>query len=767
MKTEIYDITGMHCSACSSAIERVTRKLDGVSSSEVNLPMNRLTIVYDETKCDEQKIIAKIKKAGFDANLHTEAPVVKEDKDTALKNQKIELIVSIIFAGVLFVVSMGTMMFPVMSNYLGVFSPVEFPVNFAILQMLLCIPVLLLGKRFFTSGFSSLIHLNPNMDTLVAISVSVAFIYSVVNTLLISIDAHYVHNLYYESASMVIALVSVGKYMEQNSKEKTKDAITKLMNLVPETALLVDENGEWEVPTSKINVNDTILVKTGAKIPLDGVVIKGNASVNESMLTGESLPIEKAEKSEVVGGSICENGAIYIKVTRIGKDTTLSKIIKFVEDAQSKKAPISRVADKVAGVFVPIVITLSLVAMIIWLLLGQDLAFALKIFTSTLVIACPCAMGLATPMAMIVGTGLGANNGILIRNGEVLENAHNVKVAIFDKTGTVTQGKPKVTDIISDNENECLINAYAIEKLSDHPLSKAVCEWAVEKNINSNVNIINFDNVSGKGICGTDDNANEIIVGNEKLYQDKNIDISKHIVIAESLKSKGKTVIFVAKNKVVLGVIAISDTVKESSKEAIEKIKSLGIKTVLLTGDNKKSAQYIGEHIGFDEIIAEVLPEDKANVVMRMQKNNTVVMMVGDGINDAPALTKADVGCAIGSGSDIAIDCAEIVLMKSDLHDVYKAIHLSKLTLTNIKQNLFWAFIYNILALPLATGVLYSSFGILLNPMIGSVAMSLSSLFVVSNALRLKYNKHKMSPASLGGGCHFRILEGGYLPPKP
>ena len=741
MKQEIYDITGMHCSACSSAIERVTRKLEGVEHSEVNLPMNRMTIIYDESKVNEEKIIAKVKRAGFGATLHTEEQKEMPKQDNDSRNQKYSLITSIVFAGVLLLVSMGSMMVPAINPYLGIFSPDVYPVNFAMLQLLLTIPVLIMGKHFFIGGFSSLAHLNPNMDTLVGLSAGVAFVYSVINTFLVATDAHYIHQLYYESAATIIALVSVGKYLETRSKEKTKSAITKLIKLTPDNAILVNDDGQWEVPTNKIKVGDTILIKAGAKVPLDGIVKSGHASINEAMLTGESLPIDKGVGSEVVGGSLCENGAIYVTVTRVGKDTTLSKIIQFVEDAQSKKAPISRMADKVSGIFVPIVMGIAIIAMVVWFALGESSEFALKIFTSTLVIACPCALGLATPMAMIVGTGLGANHGILIRNGEILEKAHHVNVAIFDKTGTVTEGKPSVTSVLSNNEPEMLSVAYALEKLSDHPISKAICEYTSGKSLQTEYEITRVEVVEGQGLVGVDANNCKSFVGNEKYLIANNIKYNDFFNEAEKLKNQGETIVFVVKDSVVLGLISVADTIKSNSKQAIESLKAMGIKTVLLTGDHRKAAQHIADCVGFDEMIAEVLPKDKADVVKAQQENGQVVMMIGDGINDAPALTQADVGCAIGNGSDIAIDCADIVLMKNDLMDVFHAIDLSKRTLRNIKQNLFWAFIYNILSIPIATGIFYHAFGLLLNPMIGSLAMSFSSLFVVSNALRLRYQK--------------------------
>ncbi len=738
MKTEVYNIVGMHCAACSSAIERVTRKIKGVETSEVNLPMNRLTITYDETLVTPDMIMAKIKKAGFSAHPRTEKEeVVIEDKSAKLKREKINLILSLILSSLLMYVSMGQMLFDNLPIP-DLFSMNTHPANFAMLQMLLCIGVIILESRFFISGFTSLAHGNPNMDSLVAISASTSFLYSLVMTFMITDNMHAVHSLYYESAAMVLALVSVGKYLEGHNKEKTKSSIEKLMKLTPDTAILVDENGQWEVPTSHLKVGDTVLVQAGQSVPLDGMVIKGTGSINEAMLTGESLPVEKQVGSEVIGGSISVTGALYIEVTRQGEDTTLAKIVKFVEDAQGKKAPISKLADKVAGVFVPVVICIALVTAIIWLLLGYDIPFALTVFTSILVIACPCSMGLATPTSIIVGTGLGANNGILIRSGEALETTHKVSVAIFDKTGTITEGKPVVTDIhtVEMTDDELLSLVIPAEKLSNHPLAKAICEEESKRSLQISEEVTDFENLNGLGILATTKANNLLAIGNSKLMAQRNIDITH--TASETLSNQGKTVMFVALDDQLIGYIAVADPIKAQAKEAIQVLKSMKIRTVMLTGDNALTAQYIGTQVGVDEIISDVLPTEKADVVKKYQDEKHTVMMIGDGINDAPALVQSEIGCAIGNGSDIAIDSAEIVLMKNDLLDVPKAIHLSRATIKNIKENLFWAFCYNCMCIPIAAGILYVPFGILLSPMIGGFAMSMSSLFVVGNALRLR-----------------------------
>jgi Cu+-exporting ATPase len=792
MIKEVYDIGGMHCAACSSAVERVTRKLPGVKSSDVNLLFNQLTILYDEEKTGSEDIIAKIERAGFSAKLKkrvngniNDVPTVDVSNynecdsscylseksccsrsatdvqvlsgvsfsigesspvrsagrsNSDLSKKRLSLIVSAIFSGLLLIVSMGPMTIPGFSLP-DIISLETHPVNFAILQMILAIPALFIGRNFFIRGFTSLFCGNPNMDTLVALSATASFIYSLVNTFLITDNPHLVHNLYYESAAVVITLVSAGKYMETSSKEKTKDAIAKLMELAPETAVLIEGDRQREAPTSSVKVGDVILVKPGARIPLDGEVISGSGSVNEAMLTGESMPVSKREGSDVIGGSVNLDGALYIEVKHIGEDTALSKIIRFVEDAQGKKAPISRAADKVSGVFVPIVITIAVAAAIIWLSVGKDFAFALGIFTSVLVIACPCAMGLATPTAVIVGTGMGASKGILIRSGEALETAHKAGVVIFDKTGVITEGTPVVTDIVADDKKSLMETALAPESLSDHPLAKAVCDAAENIGIANTKRVARWENVEGKGVLGYDEAGRRLLVGNEMFLSEMNVDISEYEMDIKTLKSEGKTVICVALDEKALGIIGVSDKIREDSKTAIETLKSMGIKTVLLTGDNSMVAKHIGEIVGVDEIVAEALPTEKADVVKRYQDEGKVVMMAGDGINDAPALVQADVGCAVGAGSDIAIDSADIVLMKSDLSDVARAIKLSRLTIRNIKQNLFWAFFYNILCVPIAAGALYPFFEILLSPMLSAFAMSLSSLFVVSNALRLRGKK--------------------------
>lgn len=745
---EVYEIEGMSCAACSSAVERVTRKLEGVERSDVNLATNKMTIIYDENKVEPSLIIEKVEKAGFGIHKAEKENEAKKDKkldqeDEAEKKVKQGLIISICLSILLMYVSMGHM---IKLPIFDIFNRISHPSNWILLQILITIPILVIGKKYIINGFKSLLHANPNMDSLVAISVSASFIYSIVMSFLFQDFPLAINTLYFDAAAMVLTFISLGKYFEGNSKRKTKDAIKKLIELKPDTALLVEDiekNKYKTVEIENVKPNDIVLVKPGSKIPLDGIVIKGYSTVDESMLTGESLPINKTVKDEVVGGSLNSDGILYVKVTRVGEETTLSKIIKFVEDAQGKKAPISKIADKVAGIFVPIVIAIAIIAALVWLLLGKDLSFALNIFTSVLVIACPCALGLATPTAIMVSTGVGASNGILIRSGEALEDIHNAKIVILDKTGTITEGHPKVTQIYSPSldEKEVLEIAGTVEKVSQHPLSKAIVTKMEESKITSNLEINEFDNISGKGIKATLNNFKEILIGNKKLMDENNIDTSQFDNKITAFADKGQTPMCLAIDGKLLAIISVADTIKSSSIEAVSKLKSQNLKVVMLTGDNKKTAHSIAKEVNIDYVEAEVLPTEKAKVVEKYQREGNKVIMVGDGINDAPALVQANIGFAIGNGSDIAIESADVVLMKNNLLDVFKTYKLSKLTIRNIKQNLFWAFFYNSLGIPIAAGLLFALGGFLLNPMIGSFAMSLSSIFVVTNALRLRLKK--------------------------
>lgn len=736
----------MSCAACSSAVERVTKKIDGVSESNVNLTTGIMTITYEEGKVTPEKIIAKVERAGFGASVYEEKnrkerEVEEENQEQEIHKTKRHVIENLILAVPLLYLSMGHML-PFQLPVPDLLSMEKNPLYFALAQLILTVIILINGRKFYINGFGSLFRGHPNMDSLVAIGTGSAFIYSVVMTITIPSNPHASHQLYFESAAIVVTLVMLGKYMEGRSKNKTKEAIRKLMELAPDTAVLL-QNGEMrEVPVEEVKVGDLVVIRPGSRIPLDGIVTKGSTTVDESMLTGESIPVEKAVDDEVIGGSVNFQGSLTVKVTRTGSDTTLAKIVKMMEDAQGKKAPISKLADTVAGYFVPAVMCIAVIAAVIWLLLGHDIAFVLTIFVSVLVIACPCALGLATPTAIMVGTGLGASHGILIKSGEALEICHKVDTVILDKTGTITEGKPSVQEIHTEKmkTEELLFIAASCEQVSEHPLGQAIVEYARDKGM-SLAEPDDFQSVTGQGIWAEMEWRGEkkrFYIGNKKLCDAQNIDLGIYAQKAAQMAEKGQTPMFVASDGQVEGLISVADKMKETSKEAIRKMKELGIEVCMLTGDNRLTAQEIGKQAGADKVIAEVLPEDKANVVEALQKENKCVMMVGDGINDAPALVQADVGVAIGSGSDIALDSSDIVLMKSDLNDVYKAIHLSKATIRNIKQNLFWAFFYNSLGIPLAAGALYAINGMLLNPMIGGLAMSLSSVCVVSNALRLR-----------------------------
>lgn len=786
MTTQQYHIDGMSCAACSSAVERVTRKLSGVESSNVNLTTNRMVISYDENLVTPDMICDKVSKAGFAASLIVEEEQNKKKEEEEWQQQEEQLhavqrrvITAICFAVPLLYISMGHML-PFTLPLPSFMTMDGNPLNFALAQLILTIPILICGRKFYIVGIRSLLKGNPNMDSLVAIGTGSAFIYSLVMTFGIPADHMKAHQLYYESAAVVVTLVMLGKFMETRSKGKTSQAIRKLMELAPDTAILYENGVEREVETSAVAVGQHILIKPGSRIPLDGILVQGSSSVDESMLTGESIPVEKQTGDNVIGGSMNYNGAMEVEVTHVGNDTTLSKIIKMIEDAQGKKAPISKLADKVAGYFVPTVMGIALVAALLWWILGgKELSFVLTIFVAILVIACPCALGLATPTAIMVGTGVGAGHGILIKSGEALEICHKVDAVILDKTGTITEGKPKVTDIsiicesvveqvwkqesapvpgsasvsgtasaaksgddaaqISDNtrKEHLLFLAASCEQMSEHPLGQAIVQAARDKQMDL-VMPEAFESVTGAGIITTWKGW-KVSVGNRRLLEHLNVPVSEETKKqAAEYAGMGKTPMYVVIDGRLAGLVCVADTIKSTSVEAVEKIKSLGVQVYMVTGDNEKTAQYIGKLAHVDNVVAEVLPEDKADVVNRLQKEGKTVMMVGDGINDAPALVQADVGCAIGNGSDIALESGDVVLMKSDLMDVYRAIKLSKATIRNIKQNLFWAFFYNSLGIPVAAGLLYLLGGPLLSPMIGGFAMSLSSVCVVGNALRLR-----------------------------
>ncbi|HCQ5548336.1 TPA: copper-translocating P-type ATPase [Clostridioides difficile] len=742
-------IDGMTCAACAKAVERVVKKLDGVESISVNIATDKANIDYNPSKVKLSQIKAAIEKAGYKPIEEVRNKVdVDEDKlrkEREMKSLFVKFIVAIVFAVPLFYIAMGPMIIKPIGSWPlpEIINPMKNTFNYALIQLILVIPVMIAGYKFYINGFKALFSLSPNMDSLVAIGTLAAFLYSLYTTIQIAngqIQGMHHHQLYYESAGIIIALILLGKYLESKSKGKTSEAIKKLMGLQPKTAVVLVDGKEVETPIEEVEIGDILLVKPGTKIPVDGVVIEGYTSVDESMLTGESIPVEKNVGSKVTGASINKNGVIKFKAEKIGGDTALAQIIKLVEDAQGTKAPIAKLADTVSGYFVPIVIAIAVVASLLWFLIGgKDIVFVLTIFISVLVIACPCALGLATPTAIMVGTGKGAENGILIKGGEALESAHKVNTVIFDKTGTITEGKPKVTDIVLNNnvKEEYLIKiASSAEKGSEHPLGEAIVKYGEEKNIKFE-KVDNFKAIPGAGIQVTINNEN-ILLGNRKLMNDNNIKLGDLEEKSNLLASQGKTPMYIAVDGNLSGIIAVADVVKESSKKAIEILHDMGIKVAMVTGDNVKTANAIANQVGIDMVLAEVLPEDKSKEVEKLQNQGKFVAMVGDGINDAPALAKADIGIAIGSGTDVAIESADIVLMKSDLIDVPTAIKLSHETIKNIKQNLFWAFGYNTIGIPVAAGILYVFGGPLLNPMIAAAAMSLSSVSVVSNALRLK-----------------------------
>ena len=739
MTEKIFIIGGMSCAACSASVERVTKRIDGVTSCSVNLTTSKMNVIFDGTGETEKKIITAVQKAGFTINEEQKEAPLPKPKNKG--NTKAPIIASFILCGLLLYISMGTMLIDGLPLP-EIFNSEKYPYNFAIIQMLLTIPIMFIGRKFFINGFRSLFLLHPNMDSLVAIGSTASFIYSLYITFSIPFSHHNVaHELYFESAAVVLTFIMLGKFLENRNKEKTKDTIKKLMSLSPDTAVVLKDEKELTVKTSKLKVDDIVIIKPGAKIPTDCIVIKGESSVDESMLTGESLPVHKKADDILTGGSINCDGVIYAKVKSVGEDTTLHKIIKIVEDAQGKKAPIAKIADKVAGIFVPTVIVISVITAIVWIIASGDSSLTLKAFVSVLVIACPCALGLATPTAIMVGTGLGASNGILIKSGEALERANNTKVIVFDKTGTLTKGKMTVDNVFCNTDKKLFLNMLAaVESLSEHPVAKAVCEYTDLQNIKFENNFADFKNISGKGLYALALNGDEYFCGNKRLLNENNISTDEFNTVSEKALSQGKSVVYLSKNAKTLGFVSISDTLRDESKDVISKLKKMNIKTVMLTGDNNSSAEYIGNQLGIDEIFSQVLPSEKADVVEKLKSEGTV-MMVGDGINDSPALATADIGAAVSNGSDIAIESADIVLMNSDLNCVLKSVILSKLTIRNIKQNLFWAFLYNCIGIPIAAGLLYPFFGILLNPMYAGIAMSLSSVCVVGNALRLKTKK--------------------------
>ncbi|MEI3551971.1 MAG: heavy metal translocating P-type ATPase [Acutalibacteraceae bacterium] len=757
-----FQVTGMTCSACSATVERNVKKLEGVKEVTVNLLSNSMVVSYDEDKVNNQTIIDTVVKAGYQAALEqknnqkkTSATPAVSPVEQDIKNMKFRLILSFVFLIPLMYISMGHMFGAPLPNFL---TGNENALSFALTQFLLTLPVVYVNRKYFQAGFKNLVKLHPNMDSLIAIGSSAALIYGVFAIYQIGIGLgyqdmetvhHYTMDLYFESSAMILALITLGKFLETKSKGKTSEAITKLLHLAPKTATVIRNGEEQEIPVEEVVVGDRIVIKPGQSIPVDGVIIEGSSSVDQSALTGESIPVEKNVGDKVIAASVNKMGSFHMEAQKVGDDTTLAQIIQLVEDANASKAPIAKLADKISGIFVPVVITIAVIATIVWLILGYPFEFALSIGIAVLVISCPCALGLATPVAIMVGTGKGAEYGILIKSAEALEVAHSVKTVVLDKTGTITEGKPKVTDIVPSeyiSEQELLSVAASMEKPSEHPLADAIVAYAQEKKV-SFLPTEHFKAVSGQGITASM-NGTEYYAGNISFIS-QYVDVGSFEELSNTFADQGKTPLYFADSNHILGVIAVADVVKPTSAEAISQLKDMHIDVVMLTGDHKKTAQAIQKQLGIDRVVAEVLPQDKEREIRALQEGGHKVAMVGDGINDAPALARADVGIAIGAGTDIAIESADIVLMKNSLLDVVTAIRLSKATIRNIKENLFWAFFYNSIGIPLAAGVFFSLLGWKLNPMFGAAAMSLSSVCVVLNALRLKFFKPRhMTSAS-------------------
>ena len=758
MLKEKYNITGMSCAACSAKVERVVGKIEGVENVSVNLLTNSMQVEYKEDKLSSNDIIKNIADAGYGASLATATKQKKEEKsikktnDDAIASMKFRLKVSIVFLVILMYFSMGSMIGLPLPKFL---SGEGNPVGFALTQLLLVLPVMYVNRKYYISGFKSLFHLSPNMDTLIAVGTVAAFTYGVIAIYVMgyalnNADMHtvteYRMNLYFESVSMILTLITLGKFFETGSKARTTDAISKLIDLSPKRANVLRDGVEENILTEDVVVGDIVIVRPGESIPVDGMIIEGSTSVDESAITGESIPVQKEKGDKLIAATINKNGSVRIKATEVGEDTAISRIIALVEEASSSKAPIAKMADKVAGVFVPIVMGIALITFIVWLALGYDFSFALNCAIAVLVISCPCSLGLATPVAIMVGTGKGAENGILIKSADALETTHSIDTVVLDKTGTVTEGKPVVTDILAFDidENEFLKLAAGVESASEHPLAEAIVEKAKEKNLEI-VSPTEFQAISGRGIVASV-SGSKIIAGNEQAIKEQygnSENFTEVFKKGNELAAQGKTPMYFGKDGKLLGIIAVADTIKKDSKEAIQALKNRNIDVVLLTGDHKNTAMAIAKEAGIKKVIAEVLPTDKEEHIRELIEAGHKVAMVGDGINDSPALARADVGIAIGAGTDIAIESADIVLMHSSLKDVATAIDLSKAVIRNIKQNLFWAFFYNSIGIPLAAGVFYLSLGWKLSPMFGAAAMGMSSVCVVSNALRLRAFKPK------------------------
>ena len=744
---EKFDVTGMTCSACSAHVEKSVSKLKGVNSVNVNLLRNNMQVDFDENTVTVTDIINAVKEGGYGATVAGEKEIKDTKTNDEISSVKFRLIVSIACLVPLMYISMGHMWgFP----FLGIFHGSENAVTFAFTQLLLTLPIIYVNRKYFINGFKTLIHRAPNMDALIAIGSGAAFVHGVVTLYLIgyalghgNMDAAHSHmmDLYFESSATILTLITVGKFLEARAKGKTSQAIEKLVDLTPKTASVIRDGKETVVSVEDVRVGEIVVVKAGQTVPLDGRVTEGNGTVDESAITGESIAVEKNVGDSVTGATICKSGYFKFEVEKVGEDTTLSQIIRLVEEASSSKAPISKLADKVAGIFVPTVIAIAAVTVMVWLVLGYGISFALSMGISVLVISCPCALGLATPTAIMVGTGRGAQYGILIKSAESLETAHKIDTVVLDKTGTITEGRPSVTDVcpVGISETELLILAASVEEKSDHPLAKAILEKAEGLSLKK---ATDFTQIEGQGVKGVID-GKIILAGNYRMMKENGIEAAEDTRFA----AEGKTALYFAIDNKFIGIIAVADTIKKDSKQAIEAMRKIGLDIIMLTGDNKITAEAIKNQISVTKAISEVLPADKEAEIRKLQGEGHKVAMVGDGINDAPALTRADVGIAIGAGTDIAIESADIVLVKSGLQDVVTAIELSRATIKNIKENLFWAFFYNVLGIPVAAGVLYGIAGLKLNPMIAALAMSFSSVFVVSNALRLRFFKPKRNDA--------------------
>lgn len=743
IKKETLSITGMTCAACAARIEKVVGKMEGVDRISVNLATEKASVEYDPAITDLAAISGKIEKAGYGAKAIEKNNLVDEDKLKKEKESRTlwrKFTISTIFAVPLLYLAMGSMIwwlpFPIPASL----EPMQYPLNYALVQVILTIPIVIAGYRFYTVGFKAILNRSPNMDSLIAMGTTAAILYSGYSVYRIYAgDFMAVDSLYFETAGVIITLILLGKSLEALSKGRTSEAIKKLMGLAPKTAILIRDGIEVEVAIDEVEIGDILLVKPGQKIPVDGVVVEGNTSIDESMLTGESIPIAKTAGDSVYAASINKNGLIQFKATKVGGETALAQIIKLVEEAQGSKAPIAKMADIVSGYFVPIVFVIALLASLAWFVSGESLVFSLTIFIAILVIACPCALGLATPTAIMVGTGKGAEYGILIKSGEALETSHKINTVVLDKTGTITEGKPKVTDIITIegvDPSRLLQIAASGEKGSEHPLADAIVK-AAEADQLEMLKTENFEAIPGHGIRVEIDGIS-VLLGNRKLMEDQGVELNSMEHHSDRLAGEGKTPMYIAMNRQMAGIIAVADVVKSSSLKAIERMKAMGLEVAMITGDNRRTAEAIAKQVGIGLVLAEVLPQDKSSEVKRLQTEGKKVAMVGDGINDAPALAQADVGIAIGSGTDVALESAEIVLMRSDLMDVPAAIQLSKSTIRNIKQNLFWAFAYNVIGIPIAAGLLHLFGGPLLNPIFAAAAMSLSSVSVLTNALRLK-----------------------------